>query len=273
MSTQTHSDLEQLTETVTRLSEALSASERRHKFLAKAMRWGALSLVVVMAAIVYAASDLIKVYAASSLSWHQAQSMIANEDPQLGGVLMSLADSKELTGAIVKVLQSASMLAAHETQSYLACVKERSQLPTQQQRDNKLCFSKAAVEDLGTFYLDDNNELPRPPAVDASPQEKMAYNMKMMEGTLMAAGQSIVDGAALIHRLRRDSDLVRKTVNQIGGVSDLLRGIRNELQMMNGMLTSIPAMANEMNVMNRQISVMSYSMGSTMGRVGNMMPW
>ena len=32
-------------------------------------------------------------------------------------------------------------------------------------------------------------------------------------------------------------------------------------------------MAGEMNVMNRQMSVMSYGVGSTMGRMGSIMPW
>ncbi len=101
----------------------------------------------------------------------------------------------------------------------------------------------------------------------------MAYAKKMMQGTLMAAGQAIVDGAALIHRLRRDSDLLRHTVNDIGGVNEALTGIEQELRMMNGALLSVPAMATEMNVMNRQMSIMSHGVGSTMGRMGNMMPW
>lgn len=273
MTVQTHADLQQLTETVTRLSEALAVSDRRHKAMVQAIRWGALTFIVLVGAMAYAASDMVKAYAANALTWDQAQQMIAKEDPKLDGILMSFMDSKELTGTLVKVMQSASMLASHETNSYLDCVEERNGLATEEERKNKLCYSRAAVEDLGEFYLDDNNKLPIPPGPDAAPQEKMDYNMKLMEGTLMAAGQSIVDGAVLIHRLRRDSDLLRKTVSEIGGVNALLRGINNELRMMNGMLTSIPAMANEMNVMNRQISVMSYSVGSTMGRMGNIMPW
>ena len=55
------------------------------------------------------------------------------------------------------------------------------------------------------------------------------------------------------------------TINDIGGVNETLTGIKQELRMMNGALLSVPAMANEMNVMNRQMSVMSYSVGSTMG--------
>jgi hypothetical protein len=97
---------------------------------------------------------------------------------------------------------------------------------------------------------------------------------KLMEGTFMAAGQTIIDGAVLVHRLRRDSDFLRgKVINQIGGTNDLLQGIKDELGRMNGMLVAIPAMANEMNAMNRQMSVMTHGVGSTMGRMGNMMPW
>jgi hypothetical protein len=73
-------------------------------------------------------------------------------------------------------------------------------------------------------------------------------------------------------------------------VQELLAGIRHELKLMNGMMASIPvmavemgemdskmhampAMANEMNAMNRNMSVMSHSVGNTMGRMGNIMPW
>ena len=80
-------------------------------------------------------------------------------------------------------------------------------------------------------------------------------------------------GAALVHRLRRDSDLLRHTINDIGGPSATLKGIEKELHLMNAAMMSIPVMAGEMGAMNRQMSVMSYSVGSTMGRMGNIMPW
>jgi hypothetical protein len=76
-----------------------------------------------------------------------------------------------------------------------------------------------------------------------------------------------------VHRLRRDSDLLRHTVNDIGGVKQTLDGIKYELGIMNIALRGVPVMAGEMGVMNRQMSVMSYGVGSTMGRMGNIMPW
>ncbi len=104
-------------------------------------------------------------------------------------------------------------------------------------------------------------------------QDQVAFSMKMMQGTLMSAGQAIVDGAALMHGLRRDSDLLRHTVNDIGGPTEALNDIEYELQRMNAALISVPIMAGEMGNMSHQMSVMGYSMGSTMGRMGNIMPW
>jgi hypothetical protein len=273
MSTHPNPDLQQLTETVARLSEALAASERRHAAVARTVRWGALSFVVLVAAVAYAASDWINAYANEIKNrWALMEQQIAGQPPTLDKILMSLMSSTEMQGALVKVLQSSSAIAAQETLSYLKCTQDRERLPPKE-RDAKLCFSHTSVEDLGEFFLNSDGKLPRPPGPDASQQEQMAYATKMMEGSLMAAGQTVVDGAALIHRLRSDSDLLRRTVDDIGGVKETLKGIKQELHMMNGALISVPAMANEMNVMNRQMSVMSYSVGSTMGRMGNILPW
>jgi hypothetical protein len=273
MSAQVQTDLQQLTETVARLSEALAASERRQAAVARSVRWGALSLIVLVGAVAYAASDWLKAYADQVKNpWVAAEQQIAAQPPTLDQVLMSLMSSKEMQGAIVKVLQSAAMIGSQETVSYLQCEQERSQLPPAQQQ-KKLCFSKAAVEDLGMYFLDDDGKLPTPPGPSSSQQEQMAYATRLMEGTIMAAGQAVVDGAALVHRVRRDSDLLRKTVDDVGGVQEKLISIQRELHLMNAALLSVPAMANEMNVMNRQMSVMSYGVGSTMGRMGSMMPW
>ena len=93
MTIQTHTDLQQLTETVTRLSEALAASERRHSAMAQAIRWGALTFIVLVAATAYAASDMVKAYAANGFTWDQAQKMITGTIPrwsQAGGVQQAL---------------------------------------------------------------------------------------------------------------------------------------------------------------------------------------
>ncbi len=274
MNTQTSPDIQLLAQSVSQLSEALAASERRQQALTRGIRWAALSFIVMVAAMVYAGSDYIKAYAASfnPQHWSMAKDNIANSDPKLMGILQSLAGTKELSGALVKVLQSASTIAYAETHEYLAC-EGRRQLMKKEEADETLCFSKAAVEDLGQYYLDADGKLPTPPGPGSSMEEQVKFSMKMMQGTLMSAGQAIVDGAALVHRLRRDSDLLRHTVNDIGGPSETLSKIEEELHLMNDALRSVPIMAVEMGAMNRQMSVMSYSVGSTMGRMGNIMPW
>ncbi len=170
----------------------------------------------------------------------------------------------------------------------------------------KVCFSEAAVRDLGTYFKDKNGKIPtlapppaKPSAFDskywtsgqfdkakydadlaAYPAELKKYmrdeyaDMKrVMEGTLMAGAQSVVDAAVLVHRLRRDSDFFRTKLFQTRRIDKVLDSIGFELDIMNHAMSLMPTMAAEMNMMNRNMSVMSYSMGSTAGRMGSMMPW
>jgi hypothetical protein len=103
------------------------------------------------------------------------------------------------------------------------------------------------------------------PGIDRQTAFQMAF--------ARAEGQVFVDAGILLKRLREDSDAFRGKLKQGGGTNALLAGIENELARLNVALASVPAMAGEMNVMNRQMSVMSYSVGSTMGRMGSVMPW
>jgi hypothetical protein len=43
--------------------------------------------------------------------------------------------------------------------------------------------------------------------------------------------------------------------------------------LINTALTAVPVMATQMDLINRNMSSMTYSMGSTMGRMGSWMPW
>jgi hypothetical protein len=70
----------------------------------------------------------------------------------------------------------------------------------------------------------------------------------------MAMGQVLVDGGTMLHCLRRDSDRLRGVVASNGLIQTL---------------SVVPAMANEMHVMNSSMA----TMGSTMGKMGNIVPW
>ncbi len=85
-----------------------------------------------------------------------------------------------------------------------------------------------------------------------------------------SAVTTIIDTVVLMQRIREDSNEFR---NVIGGPGPALSAIHEELRLMNVALASVPAMAFQMDVMNRHMGSMSHSMGSTMGRMGNWMPW
>ena len=268
MSIQNPTDLQQLTETVQRLSEAMAASERRRESMARMVRWVSLSVIVMVVGAGYVVSDWARVYASQMPTWNQIEGQISNQPPSLNGILQSLGSVKEIEGAIVKALQSAATIATIETQGYLECTNL-----SEEERGNRLCTSRTNVADLGDFFLDDSGKLPAPPGPGSSPQQQAAYGKKLMEGTLMSTGQVLVDAAVLLHRVRRDSDLARTTVDSIGGVEALMKGLNEELAQLNRLMVAIPAMANEMHVMNGQIGIMSHGVGSTMGRMGNIIPW
>lgn len=272
-------NLSELAETVVRLSEALAASERRHAAIARTMRWRALAVVVILCAGFYATSDWMKAYASQLVApgyLGQMEQQMAASPPPLGGILQTLGGSDGMEGALVKVLQSASMIAMMESgqpgqpgqQSFLECLRERDANPGSE----KLCYAQTAVQDLGEYFVGTDGRPITPPASNASPDEQAQYAQQLMSATLMAGGQAVVDIAALVHRLRRDSDRFRSLISE-QPISETLQDISRELGDLNRTLSAVPVMAGQMDVMNRHMATMSYSMGSTMGRMGDIMPW
>ncbi len=282
MTTQHNPDVNQLAETVARLSDALAASERRHAAIARTMRWGVLALVVTLGAGVYAASDWMRAYASQLVPrgyLGQMEQQMATAPPKLGGIdgiLQSLAGTDGLDGALVKLLQSASMIAMMETAqpgqagqpSFAECIAKRDADPEKQ----RLCYAETAVQDLGEYFLGADGLPLTPPGQNASREEQAKYAEQLMAATMMAGGQVVVDMAALVHRLRRDSDRFRGVISA-QPIDSTLEDIRLELNHLNRTLTAVQVMAGQMDIMNRHMSAMSYSMGSTMGRMGDIMPW
>lgn len=87
MAAQQNPDINQLAETVARLSEALAASERRQTAIARTMRWAALTAVVIVGAGVYAASDWMQAYASQLVPagyLGQMERQMAASPPMLG---------------------------------------------------------------------------------------------------------------------------------------------------------------------------------------------
>jgi hypothetical protein len=84
-----------------------------------------------------------------------------------------------------------------------------------------------------------------------------------------SAVTTMVDAIVLMQRIRDDSNKFR---DLIGGPGPALRGLERELHLMNVALASVPAMTAQMDLMNRNMATMSYSIGSTMGRMGSWIP-
>ncbi|AGA89220.1 hypothetical protein Thimo_0351 [Thioflavicoccus mobilis 8321] len=103
--------------------------------------------------------------------------------------------------------------------------------------------------------------------LNPAPEQQAAYAQQALMESLVG---TVIDSIVLVQRIRQDSNAFRELVT---GPDDVLRDIEGQLDTMNRAMLSIPIMAAQMDAMNRNMAAMSYSMGSTMGRVGNWMPW
>lgn len=103
--------------------------------------------------------------------------------------------------------------------------------------------------------------------LNPTPEEQEAYAAQAIVESVVA---TFVDSVVLMQRIRQDSDALR---DYLTGPKDVLRGVVRQLEVMNAAMASIPTMAAQMDLMNHNMASMSYSMGSSMGRMGKWMPW
>ncbi len=110
-------------------------------------------------------------------------------------------------------------------------------------------------------------------------EQAVANVQRPMQGLVMkdfpkVAGQIVVDFSVLVKRLRQDSNDFRGYLKgKYPRPHSPIGMVASELRLMNSALASVPAMTAQMDLMNRNMASMSHSMGSTMGRMGNWMPW
>lgn len=79
-----------------------------------------------------------------------------------------------------------------------------------------------------------------------------------------------VDPLHSIAVLLKDMKLMLEAVPRM---ADRMDSMTVAIAQMNQKMSAMPAMAVDMHQMNGKMGVMSYGVGSTMGRVGNMMRW
>ena len=268
--------LEQLSEAVGQLALALAASERRRAALSKRIRWGAAAAVVMLA---FGASvsfdDFKSAYAANgggapgggSCNTLDCQiqpiSMFFQMMNGLMGGMMQSPDVRRYMYLEYDDFRARSDEFSEKQNSYVA-------LTGAEPLDIMSC-GQASVYDQCPA---DNQQCRE--AVDSLCSDAQWIGRALQDRFPALAGQTVVDMALLVRRLRADSDEFRDyldTHNMTDRKGGPIAVVAEELHLMNQALRAVPAMASEMNAMNHQMSVMSYSVGSTMGRIGNIMPW
>ena len=263
MTKPTDPDFNQLEETIAQLTAAIVAQEKRSIARANIIRWGAIALV--------AAAITISSIAFNTVTNAQAQ--------QSGG-------SSKKTGACDPMKP--------ETMATQACTFEQTSQFFYTM--NQLMVGMAQTEDVRRRIAQHPEwlEAARSRIVDqmseGNPEWRKKWDgcqkeqqdrqcqelLRMVEGAAnqMAFGslvaQTVVNAGKLVNRIREDSDEIRARTGHVGGP---VGAVALELERMNIALASVPAMVAQMDLMNRNMAAMSYSMGSTMGRMGSIMPW
>ncbi|MCB1875712.1 MAG: hypothetical protein KDH88_07040 [Chromatiales bacterium] len=126
---------------------------------------------------------------------------------------------------------------------------------------------------------------------------KLETHLDNFAAGFRAIGPALEDGGILLQRLRKDSDALRALIakrqgianpadmqgtgldleqsfeNELKALQSIAQSLSSELHLVNQALSAMPGMLQQMHEMNLKMGVMSHGVGSTMGRMGNMMPW
>jgi hypothetical protein len=258
-----------LTETVHLLAEATARNERHCRSLENNLKWvGVLTLVVM---VFYLGSNM------------KAQAVPSNLEAKLEKVEANL---KVLTlgGAVFEELSKQMSLPLEQTSQKMA-----------EQIANMIIFVSFLGEAMSkqmTLKMAKQDETlngllaKRPPSPSPQTPPPLAQQIQYRMAELMAEkvittpwpklASFIDDLATLVHRVRLDSDALRKSLN-VGEGSGLLNNremdtIQETLRVLHADLRIIPTMAADMHQMNLKMGLMTHDIDATMGRAGRMMP-
>jgi hypothetical protein len=225
----TSTDLEQLTQSLAHLTEALASSERRYVQLARIVRWGTLVVFLIVVIVGLTVSNTVGIAHAEKEQGFQQGQTVVEALNNINANLTLFGMAGDGLQQVVPAIQD-TMMKNPDVQSQV----------------------KAYLKEQG---------------IEETPENMKRYaTAAILKNTV----STLVDAVVLMQRIREDSNAFREMV---GGPGPALHAIQHELRLMNGAMMSIPAMATQMDLMNRNMATMSYSMGSTMGRMGNWMPW
>ena len=268
MNARDESQIDELRNLVLQLGNALRLSERRTTRLERSLRWGAVSLLLALAV------GLTIVVKPFGLALAQSGERLPSKSPE--EAIDRLTES--LTGQGSTLGMMGMMLGNMLDLGVRRAVAEARDVPAVSLQDcgpgaqlSPELRQARVTSPLGfyvkCFFVKTRTENP-------TPQDYQQAVMTAITGTA-------VDLGVLVARVRDDSDTIRHfIVDYVGDSKKLLTQIGSELDLLNKTLESVPVMTSNVNTMTHQMGIMtadmdsmSRSMGTTMGRVGNWMPW
>jgi len=269
---------------VAQLGTTLAASERRTARLERIIRWGALAglgaLMITLLTVFKPMGNAVAAPETNSLQMFsqaldqvepgmgQNSSMVRFID-DLAALVHNLRVVTDESGGMLRAAWGDAVMLAQNESKYVAERVHTCEDLTNP--ENRIVNELRVHKPLGVFSLryfcdphrpdpsgsGGNAPIHQPPVVAA--EFPTDYYMRPL---LKAGSNILVDMGVLMTRVRQDSNAFRKWLVE-GGNEQVLAQISGELHFLNA---SIAAMVREM-------SVMSYSMGSTAGRMGSWMPW
>ena len=265
--------LEQLIEAVGQLALTLDASERRRAALSKRIRWGAAAAVVMLVFGASISFDNFKsAYAANG------GTPGSGSCDTLDCQIQPISEFFQMMNGLMGGMMQSPDVRRYMYQKYgdlQAKVNEKQRSYAELTGAGSLDIMSCGQPSVYDQCPEGGNQQCRD-AVNTICGDDPWIKQALRDRFPALAGQTVVDMALLVRRLRADSDEFRDYLNT-HNMTDRKGGpiavVAEELQLMNRALGAVPIMASEMSIMNRQMSVMSHSVGSTMGWKGNNMPW
>jgi hypothetical protein len=264
----THNDrIDELQAVLMQLTNSLTLSERRTSRLERIIRWVGLSITLAFGLTLVTMLQPFG-YALEQQAMSPSKSVEEAID-RLAASLTGEKSTLRMIGQMMfQTLELGTRRAMTEAQQIPALTKEHcgpDALLNPEIKTAQINYQLGFY--VKCYFVKTNNANP-------SLQDYQQAVMSAVTGTA-------VDLGVLVARVRDDSDLIRNfVVSYVDDSNELLQKIGGELQLLNKTLASVPVMTANVNTMTHQMGIMTadmnsmtHSMGSTMGRMGNWIPW
>jgi len=259
--------IDELQAAVTQLAHTLAQSESRNLRLERMIRWGVLSMVLAMGF-----SLVILFQPLGHAIAQQAAQPSKSAEQAIDRLNENLTGPNSTIGQKGQMMQGMMQVGTQRAMAEAENIPPLTKADCRPGADLSDAIRQARIGNQLGFYA--KCFLVQQGIEEPTPKDYGNAVMSAVTGTA-------VDMGVLLARIRKDSNLIRNfVVEYVGDSKQLLFGIGKELDTLNTTLESVPMMNANMNTMTLQMGIMaadmnsmSHSMGSTIGRMGNWMPW